>query len=266
MTPELNEAIRSVLGVSEQMGIKAVLIGALVTELVAKEEGLPQPRGTNDADFALRLKDWGQFDAVKDALKKEGFRQDPQIEHRLHRKDAKVDVLPYGSDIAKDGEYVWPVAQQKMVVLGFEEACAEPVDSESEGLRISRLTIPALVLLKIVAFVFRQATGDVKHKNDAEDILYWMNHYAGGKQQDRRYTLSTLGLGAVEFTEAGAALLGIDVRKLASTGTHAKVQSFLEDAVNEYGKFIESVLPAHDDSERSRMAALSGAFKAGYER
>ncbi len=267
MRPDLTQAIRTLLDVVHGMKLDAVLVGALVSELAAVEdEGLTPPRGTNDADFALRIRSWDEFARLKEALVSAGFELDPKIEHRLFLRSAMVDVLPYGPEIAKDGEILWPISELSMVVLGFEEACARAVESQVDPmLRVRRLTIPGFILLKVMAFLDRRAAGNQKYKSDAEDLLYWFENYASGKHEERRYEILGKGLSEIAFDSAGAALLGMDVRGLASPAAAGRVRSFLEAAVDPYGPFASSMVSPSFEERRERVVSLVSAFKRGFD-
>jgi predicted nucleotidyltransferase len=267
MGPDLSDAIRIVLTTAHSMNLDAVLVGALVAELVAAEDSdLRPPRGTNDADFAIKMRSWEEFDRFKKRLEEQGFQPDRKTEHRLHHKSALIDVLPYGPGISNSGEIVWPVSERPMVVLGFEEACAKAVESQvSPNLRVKRLTIPGLVLLKIMSFLDRRAAGNLKYRSDAEDLVYWFNQYASGKEEDRRYGISEKGLSSIPFDHAGAALLGIDVRALATAAAAARIGTFLEAAIDPFGPLANAMGNAGSDDHRERIASLSRAFKQGFE-
>jgi predicted nucleotidyltransferase len=268
VSPDLTQAIRKLLGVAHGLKLDAVLIGAVVSELAAVEdEGLTPPRGTNDADFALRIKDWAEFAKLKKGLVEAGFTGDPKIEHRLHMGLAMVDVVPYGPEISsKEGEIFWPVAERSMVVLGFEEACAHAVESQVEpNLCVKRLTLPGFVLLKIMAFLDRRAAGVLKYRNDAEDLLFWFQHYASGKHEERRYEILTRGLSEIQYDSAGAALLGLEVAALASPAAAARVRHFLDLAVDLYGPFVAAATTSPFEGRRKRVLQLATAFKRGFE-
>ncbi len=268
MSPDLTQAIRKLLGVAHGLKLNAVLIGALVSELAAVEdEELTPPRGTNDADFALRIRDWAEFAKLKKRLVETGFVADSKIEHRLRMGGAMVDVVPYGPEISsKEGEIHWPVSERAMVVLGFQEACAQAVESQVEpNLRVKRLTLPGFILLKIMAFLDRRAAGVLKYRDDAEDLLFWFQHYASGKHEERRYEILTRGLSDIQYDSAGAALLGLEVAGLASPAAAARVRIFLGLAVDLYGPFVAAATSSSFEDRQKQAMQLATAFKRGFE-
>lgn len=265
--PDLSQSIRMVISSAHGMNLEAILVGALVTELIADEDSeLTPPRGTNDADFAIKMKGWEEFDQFKKRLVEKGFRPDPKMEHRLYYRSAMVDVLPYGPEISKGGEILWPVSRRSMVVLGFEEACAQAVESQVlKDIRVKRLTIPGLVLLKIIAFLDRRAAGNQKYRSDGEDLMYWFAQYATGRHEERRYSIIEKGLSGVNFDVAGACVLGMDVKKLASPEAARRIGAFLEPAIDPFGPLANAVVSPGNDDPRERVVSLAKAFKQGFE-
>jgi predicted nucleotidyltransferase len=273
MNNDLLDAIARVHEAAREAGVTPILVGALVTALAAeRNRGLPAARGTHDADFALRVSGWGLFEAMRKALLRRKAAPDPQIEHRFRVGEAVVDLLPYGPGVATpDGKLRWPASEFEMSVVGFEEACAAATDVRiAKGITVRCVTVPGLVLLKIVAFVDRSARQDPKHRNDAEDILYWLKNYASGDDSSRRFDLASLHLDGVLYENAGAAVLGLDVKKFMRSSVRSLADRFLSIANDPYGAFANAVIPTslddkRADQERERIARLLTAFRAGLE-
>ena len=267
MTPELAQAIAAVSEAARALGLEPVLVGAIAGELaVMARPGMPVPRRSNDADFAVRLPGWDSYQRLKNALIAVGFVQNQRVEHRLSLGSALVDLIPYGPGVSsRQGEITWPGTGNVMSVVGFEEACRESVEGEvQDGVHVNYVEVPGLVLLKIVAFVDRQARGDAKHRSDAEDIYFWLTHYPGDAEEARRFEIAETGLRDVEYLTTGAALLGMDVRPIASLPADAVVNRFLTLAADEYGPFVNAVVSPAFDDERERVIKYASAFRAGY--
>ena len=267
MHADLVETIRLVLGVAESQSMKPILVGGLASELATWTLKNPPPaRVTYDADFAIRMDTWNQFNSLKDGLVGKGFNPDLHIEHRLELGKTIVDILPYGPGIASGEKVQWPRAGQSLTITGFEEACAHPVESVlGADLRVRHVTVPGLALLKIMAFLDRKQKGDPKHKHDAGDLRYWMKNHATEADEGRRYDLVQHGITDVEFTEAGAAILGMDVSDLASESAHKKVGAFLVGCDDEFGQFVEALITPGFDEDRLVLAKLGHAFLVGYQ-
>jgi len=274
MDSEIKEVVCAVCRAAEGLGVEVVLVGALTTELTPeKGSDYPQFRRTNDADFGVCVRDWPTYEKLREKLLGDEFKFEPDksIEHRLHRGNAMTDIIPYGNEIAPGGTLVWPKSEFEMSVVGFDEVCAaaDKVELE-EGLSVSVITVPGFVLLKIIAFLDRKAQGEEKHKDDAKDIGYWLENYAGGTEDERRYDLANKSdLKHEDYVTAGAVLLGMEVGALASEAAAECVGKFLSESEDLYSPFLDILAAGSldDAGERKRKEgmALLAAFKKGYQ-
>ena len=274
METELKKAVLEVYKTAEASGIAGVLIGALIAEL-SPEIGpdYPRFRRTNDADFALHVPDWTSFQALRARLIELDFKQHPKIEHRLLKGSVLVDLIPYGKGVAPNGKLRWPESDLEMNVIGFEEACAAAGKKVlDDGPDIPIITIPGFVLLKIIAFLDRQARWDAKHKDDAGDIYYWLKNYASGTADDRRFAVTAkLGGETLEYETAGAALLGLEVGQLASKEAGELVDKFLNKSGDLYTPFMDAIAGRaidedQDKQKRKEALDLLNAFEKGCRR
>jgi predicted nucleotidyltransferase len=268
MTPDVVRSVAAVGDIARRLGVEAVLVGATASELAVKARtAIPAPRRSNDADFALRLPDWNAFERMKTALMSAGFEPHPRIEHRLTLGAALVDLIPFGPGVSDaQGRITWPGSGFVMTVIGFEEACGRSkVAALPAGGRIRYVDAPEFILLKIIAFMDRQSRGDEKHRSDGEDIYFWMKHFPGGLEEPRCFGLAGRNLKGIDYQNAGAALLGMDVRVGASGKTDQIVRRFMVLAGEEYGPFINAVvLPGFDEGRPVALSFIS-AFRVGYE-
>lgn len=271
MEPELKRAVETVAAVAEGLKLDLVLVGALMAEFTPEMgSDYPRFRRTNDADFAVYVRDWPTYEKLRDELVKQGFKPNPRIEHRLHNGSAMVDLIPYGAQIAPDGKLAWPESGFEMAVTGFDEVCAaarKAVFSSSVSLPV--ITVPGFVLLKVIAYLDRKGRGDVKHRDDAKDIEYWLRNYAGGTEDGRRFELAKRpGLADEQYETAGAVLLGIEVGALASAEAAAYVDRFFKESADLYSPFVDILAAGSMDeaAERKRTegVALLAALKKGY--
>ncbi|MBI3547633.1 MAG: hypothetical protein HY078_01135 [Elusimicrobia bacterium] len=134
MDSELKKAVLDVYRTAESLGIKCVLVGALISEL-SPEIGpdYPRFRRTNDADFAIYVPDWAAFGTLRAKLIEQAFKEDTRTEHRLLKGAVKVDLIPYGESIAPHGKLHWPDSEFEMNVIGFKEVCAAANNTVQEG-------------------------------------------------------------------------------------------------------------------------------------
>lgn len=125
MDSELKKAVHDVCRAAEGLKLDIVLVGALMAELTPEiSPDYPRFRRTNDADFGVYVRDWPAYQKLREKLLRQKFDPNPNIEHRLSRGTAIVDLIPYGSQIAPGGKVVWPESEFEMTVVGFDEVCA----------------------------------------------------------------------------------------------------------------------------------------------
>lgn len=141
--------------------------GAFARDIYFEEKNLKLDIRTKDVDFAILVKDWDEFNQVKELLKNEmSMTEDAKKVYRLMCGGIPVDLIPFG-EIAEPGATVnWPGQfRARMKVQGFQEAFdnAETITLESVSVKV---VIPEmLVALKLSSW----SLGSVRTK-DAMDI------------------------------------------------------------------------------------------------
>jgi len=274
MHPDIIAALGTVEEVTAALGIETFLVGALVSELRAAQEGLPEPpRKTADADFAVKVRNWEEFRKLRTKLVDAGFKPHRSIEHRLLMGTAMVDLVPFGEGVQTgDAAIVWPESEFRMSVVGFEEACAEATSIDVPGGPTLRgVTVPGFFLLKVAAFMDRLPRGDPKWTSDADGIWYWLEEYAPVERDGRRFEVRELVGKEIEFPYTGGALLGLDVAKIAGEQATGIVRRFLAEQSIAYGKLVEhkaGILLGEDEFAQKRAECLGrlDAFSAGFAR
>lgn len=218
------EILRAVAASALAAGIDYMLVGAAGRDILLKHVfGLAPERATRDMDFAVAVKDWQQFDALRSRLLVTGLFNAGRAPQCLHYQgergdlDIPVDLVPFGG-VAQGNEIAWPPDMQVVMnVAGYTDAmaAAEVVEfaPDCTGKVVS---LPGLAVLKLVAWSER---GNENAK-DAIDLFHLMRHYADAGNIDRIYDEPGL-IEAVDYdpVQAGIALLGKDMVRLASGET-----------------------------------------------
>jgi predicted nucleotidyltransferase len=135
-----------------------------------------------------------------------------------------------------------------MSVAGFSEALDSAVILNiDDKLSIPVATIPALVILKLFAWIERRFS---KENHDATDIWILIESYKDAGTEDRMYKEES-----VIFIESGydldlasAKLLGKDAAQLCKPDTHAKLIFEFNDKIR--NEFIEDIV-----SQRPKIGA-----------
>lgn len=275
MNAALADAVREVHAAAEALGVKAVLVGALVMEFTTEvRPDYPPYKKTNDADFALHVHDWAAYDRLRDSLLAKGYQPHAKIEHRLLKRTVVVDLIPYG-EVSPEGTLKWPKSGLKMSVMGFPEVCAAVAPRVRAGLPpIAVIEVPGFVILKMFAFQDRYARREPKHRNDAEHIRYWLDNYATGSADDtRRFDIAEeRGWKDLDFSDVGAAILGYEAAKTASPAAAAAIEKFLAESMDRHSPFIEALLlsrrgaasAAELSGEAAQIQGRLAAFRRGF--
>lgn len=136
-------------------GISYYLIGANARDVALYKAGAKPTRGTADIDFAVMVPDHASFEALKTALKQQGFEDTKrQMPYRLFHTKSKtvIDLLPYGQ-IAQDYTVSFTERQVELSTVGMTEvASATEVFEHPQGFSIPVSPSHGLVILKLIAW------------------------------------------------------------------------------------------------------------------
>jgi len=229
------EILSEVASAAAAEGVDHMLVGATARDLLLTHVfGLEVRRATHDLDFAVAVKDWEQFDALRAGLlSRNTFKNRESAKQRLYYKgkqdeyDYPIDLIPFGAISKGSNEIAWPPDLQTIMnVAGYEDvsAAAELVEI-SPGLIQKVVSIAGLGILKIVAWSDRGRD----NPKDAHDLVFIMDSYTSAGNHDRVYDLDdVLEAGNHDPDVAGVYLLGLDMRRIASENTLAVVKQIIE--------------------------------------
>jgi len=197
-----------------------VLIGA---NALALQVDL-QWRQTNDLDFVLSV---ALEDYPLGLAALPGWQRRREGEHAwLSPTGVKVDVVPAGPGLLEAGSLTWPESGHRMNLVGlrlaFDYHVSVAIDARCS---VQVATTPAIVVLKMVAYLDRPDRED-----DLTDIAQVVEHHLG-PIDDRRWTLP------VDFENASAFALGMDVGVLVNERERQVVTEFLKRAKDENDRY-----------------------------
>ncbi len=210
--------LRRVAAAAAAAGVEYVVGGALARDLLLFHVfGQQTTRASRDVDVMVLVSDWPVFDALKTRLVATGeFTAVPGVHQRLlHRASGTpLDLVPFGGVEEPPGVVAWPPARDVvMSVVGFEEAARAAVSVViGGGLTVRVVALPALALLKVIAWLDRRHETD----RDAIDLLMLLRlHFAAGNE-DRLYggEADLLESSGFQPELAGARLLARDAVRL----------------------------------------------------
>ncbi|MES2323329.1 MAG: nucleotidyl transferase AbiEii/AbiGii toxin family protein [Pseudomonadota bacterium] len=229
------DILRAVAQEAQAEGVEYMLVGAMARDILLTHVfGIATGRATYDVDFAVAVKNWQQFDALRARLKRRGkFRDGGKAQQRLFYKgdsgdlDYHVDAVPFGGISLESKEIAWPPDMEVVMnVAGYEDvlAAAERVTfaPDFDGKVVS---LAGLAILKLIAWSDR---GRVNPK-DADDLIQLMDSYAAAGNLDRVYEEDgVIEAGAYDPDLAGVFLLGKDIQRMASVQTLGMLKEIIE--------------------------------------
>jgi predicted nucleotidyltransferase len=246
-----------------------VLIGATGPQIVVHlgQGGEFSGRTTRDVDAVVEAADWEDFEGMRQRLFKAGFKPGSAPHELLFGPDVFFDLIPYGSGLVQNDQLEWPGTDRIMSTLGVEEAFeyAERA-TVAPDLSVRVVPISVLVLLKIISYTDRPE----ERTRDLSDVVRYFEHYEGGNGEGRRFEIGEVTVEArpVEFEEAGAYLLGIEVARLAKPKSLIAVRTFVKEFSDEYARPILQIMKEegrilNNESRRTEIFRLFKVFAAG---
>lgn len=216
----LAAVVRALQSVAQALTVDFFLMGAAARDLMLHHaHNIPPQRQTEDVDFAVMVRDWEAYAALRAALVESGeFSERPgPATHRLrHRKTGlPLDIVPFGGIERPDRTIAWPPDQSTVFdCFGASEAFDASISVQlPEGVALYVASIPALALLKVTAWQDRKFSQPGK---DAGDLLLYLRHYMDCDNLDRaaRDHGDLFTADDYDHTAAGAQLLGRDIALL----------------------------------------------------
>jgi predicted nucleotidyltransferase len=265
--PEVLAVLGHVQAAAAAVASQYLLIGAKAIDIqLHNVHGLPAYRPTRDADFAVALESWEQFEALKSALAATGlFKADPRRAQRLEYAGGfPVDLVPFGGLESPRGTIAWPPdASQVMTVMGFAEinSAAEEISVPGRPLPLRAASLPGLAVLKVFAW------NDRYEPRDAHDLAALLQNYHHAAGDERLYREEAL-LKSMEYdmTKAGAALLGKDAAAILGATALSAARAILTGGKKDsLTAGIAAGLSAVDpDSRISAAETLLAAFLSAF--
>lgn len=224
----LADLVRTIDASAASIAGEWFIVGATARDLLLHYgHGMAIRRFTADVDVAIAVRTWKDYTSLGDALVARGATRDRKV-HRFHLGEWTLDLLPFGGVTSND-EIAWPPeGNPVMSVVGFDEASRNTIRATLPGgVSASIATIPALLILKIIAWEERHLE---RPRDDARDISALLASYAEPWNQDRLYDSAGDLLEAFAFDNerAAAALLGRDAGLIALPATRERIQSILQ--------------------------------------
>jgi predicted nucleotidyltransferase len=256
---DLANGLKQLISYCEEQGVKIALVGALAPAVLISGpvKGIMRlgDRETRDVDSIVELQSWEEWKTFTEGLTKLGFQRGAE-EHKLRYGEAQFDLVPYGGLVTAEQVLTWPSTNFEMNMMGMSDALNSAKLTEVlPGVSLPVAPLWSIVVLKIAAYQ------DRRYPRDLTDIVYIADEFERSDPQTRRYDV----LDRVAIEQAGAYLVGLDIKTFGSTESVAHSKDFLKSIADEYDPIIAVVLReesrAFSDDRRSYVYNL---FKAIY--
>ncbi|MEP7182668.1 MAG: nucleotidyl transferase AbiEii/AbiGii toxin family protein [Betaproteobacteria bacterium] len=252
----LARVVGALQAVAAPAGVQFFLIGAAARNLMLRHAHNIEPeRLTEDVDFAVMVRDWNTFATLRSAMIASGefaARPGPATQRLRHTSGRPLDIVPFGGVERVDRTIAWPPDQATVFdCFGAREAfgtCVQVLLPEGTRLRVP--SIPALALLKVVAWRDRKHTFPGR---DAPDLVLYLRSYLDCGNLERATTeYADLFTGEdFDYEGASARLLAREMIALLDGPSARRVLDILASEADEE----RPLLLAHQsgiDLERAR--------------
>jgi predicted nucleotidyltransferase len=217
-TPAQLEDLREIQTLCHAKGTNIVIIGAMAYRLFIHDVD----RETRDIDLAVAInhEDIEPFYGLLAGLGWERVRRHEQ--RWLTTRGTLMDVLPAGAALRLRGRMEWPESGLSMSLAGFDHVFRDSV-TVALGLDLQCKVVPppVLALLKMASYV-DDPYGRAK---DLVDLRRLLGRYE--RESDRLFSDAVFKAELTDIEFAGAFLLGVDVRAIATSDDRDIIARFL---------------------------------------
>lgn len=214
------DQLKELLQVVEKVFIKCdvdfYLLGAIARDTWYAKEQIESP-ATRDVDFAVYISEKEKYDEVLgELIYNHGFSEIKDVPFRLQTPFTfTIDIIPFG-EISID-EAVIPDENwdRPIFVNGFEEIFRKAtiqVKDEGDDLEFKVATLPAILLLKLIAYDDRPE----KRTQDPKDIVQIIENYFEVEKEmiwEDHHDLFDEDSGLIEI---GARVIGREINQIIS--------------------------------------------------
>lgn len=176
----LYDTLEALGRVMKDLQLDVYVVGALARDIAMEIlEMPPSPRRTADLDVAIALKDWSQFDLLKEHLLENHFIKGEPKQRFYYigadgTNDYEIDIVPFG-ELEADEKVAWPPeGNPEMSVKCFKDvmSIADTVTID-DAITIRTAPLSGQFLIKFDTWLDRHLLTD----KDAADMLYIMDNF-----------------------------------------------------------------------------------------
>lgn len=175
----LYDTLKALSKVMYDLQLDVYVVGALARDIAMEILKMPpSPRRTADLDVAIALKDWSQFELLKEQLLKNNFVKGKPKQRFYYKgedgnNDYEIDIVPFG-ELETDEKVAWPPeGNPEMSVKCFKDVMniADTVVID-DTIIVKMASLSGQFLIKFDTWIDRHLLTD----KDAADMLYIMDN------------------------------------------------------------------------------------------
>jgi predicted nucleotidyltransferase len=214
------EAFRVLAQVFQSFDLPYFLIGGQARDLLLSRMNIPTYAYTKDIDFAVMVRDMGQFEQLRAKLLEVGFEPTKGAQYRLIWTSSHtiIDLLPFGS-LADEGIVHFLPPGFDLSVRGFQEVLLAleyaEIDAEKK-IRIPIAPLHGIFLLKIIAWSERPDDRG-KDLDDMERILHFYWEFCEEEVYERHLDVFGLTEDIYDLKGCSARVLGRHLAQLLAS-------------------------------------------------
>jgi predicted nucleotidyltransferase len=219
---QLKELLQVVENVFIKCDVDFYLLGAIARDTWYAKGQIESP-ATRDVDFAVYISKKEKYDEVlEELISNHGFSEIKEVPFRLKTPFSfTIDIIPFG-EISID-EAVIPDENwgRPIFVNGFEEIFRKAtiqVKDEDDDLEFKVATLPAILLLKLIAYDDRPE----KRTQDPQDIVQIIENYFEIEKEMIWEEHHDLFDEDSELVEIGARVIGREIKHIISENKRLK--------------------------------------------
>ena len=176
----LYDTLKALSKVMYDLQLDVYVVGALARDIAMEILKMPpSPRRTADLDVAIALKDWSQFELLKEQLLKNNFVKGKPKQRFYYKgedgnNDYEIDIVPFG-ELETDEKVAWPPeGNPEMSVKCFKDVMniADTVVIDNTII-VKMAPLSGQFLIKFDTWIDRHLLTD----KDAADMLYLMYNF-----------------------------------------------------------------------------------------
>lgn len=176
----LYDTLEALNNVMKDLHLDVYVVGALARDIAMEILKMPpSPRRTADLDVAIALKDWSQFDLLKEHLLKNNFVKGKPKQRFYYKgadgnNDYEIDIVPFG-ELETDEKVGWPPdGNPEMSVRCFKDVMSiADIVVIADSIVIKMTPLSGQFLIKFDTWLDRHLLTD----KDAADMLYIMENF-----------------------------------------------------------------------------------------